>query len=90
MKQSFWAATIEQLRQRRQASCGGRLSGFGGMAVDPLDDVRHVDSVGHRSSHVVLRKLRIDAVFLQLFGGCMSFKISHGSFLNYSVLASSR
>jgi hypothetical protein len=59
MKQSFWAATIEQLRQQRQGELWGRLSGFGGMAGDPLDDVRYLDSVGHRSSHVVLQELRV-------------------------------
>jgi len=44
---------------------------FSGAAVDAesgsLDDVRHINGVGHHSAHVVFHKLGVDAIFLKLF-----------------------
>ena len=40
----------------------------GRVALHSLDDVGHIDAVGHDSAHVVFHQLGVDAGFLQFFG----------------------
>ena len=62
LRLGFGSTRLKRAREsilRRDARC---------LAGHSLDDVGHVDRVGHDPAHVVFHQLGVDAGYLQLFG----------------------